>query len=346
MKKFNNHLSAPLEVRIEVTNKCNLKCLHCYNSSGQANNNELSTNELLYVIKQLSEMKVFQIELEGGEPFIRKDLFDIVKAAKDNFKVSITTNATLINNLTNKEFLKMFDSIQVSIDGACQKTNDKIRGCKGAFDQAINGLKIINELNIPTFMNMVLTKLNVHEIKAYVELARKIKIKLVSFSNLGSFGRAKGNLNSLKLTLPEYKLALKTVQEISASTSDIEIIQPLYSFCFLFSEYKNIMEKEKQQRVSVENNECVERLTIKPNGDIISCSCFPDFILGNIRKDKIKNIWNNSPFLNKLRQIKVKGKCTKCDFFTICRGGCRARAYYEKNDITAPDPLCWNFEQN
>lgn len=125
-------LDAPTIVGLDITSKCNLKCKHCFQNE-RILHNELKEKEWIRVIHELRDMKVYQIYIMGGEPFLRSDIISILKEIKKyNMTLSINTNATLITTQTADELSRIldprFDYIQVSLDGATKEINDSIRG--------------------------------------------------------------------------------------------------------------------------------------------------------------------------------------------------------------------------
>lgn len=151
-------LDAPTIVGLDVTSKCNLSCKHCFQNNRRLNN-ELTTEEWIGIIQELKDMKVYQVYIMGGEPFIRTDLMDIIEyIKKSKMTLSINTNATLITEqMADKlsEFLdSRFDYIQVSLDGATEEINDNIRG-KGVFQIILDKILLLKKYGIKVRVNSV-----------------------------------------------------------------------------------------------------------------------------------------------------------------------------------------------
>ncbi|MEZ5357859.1 MAG: radical SAM protein [Candidatus Zixiibacteriota bacterium] len=337
---MNFTMSAPNEVRLELTRKCNLRCIHCFNNSSNELKNELSTAEVYHIIDQLFEMRAFDIMIEGGEVFTRKDILYILQYMSGKFKLGISTNGLLINEDLARRLSPIVDYIQISIDGANAAVNDKIRG-NGSYDMAIKAIKACVNNNIPIGMGMVLTKLNVHQITDYIELGKSLGATACNFSRLQHTGRAKLNNTVLELSINEFIDAQRKIDELIEKENSLVIGCNLYCYMFLLNRKRC---REQNVNLINANIECVETLTILSNGDVIPCSGLPTFIVGNVRKDSLRNIWDNSPILNELRSIKVEGKCEFCEFVSFCRGGCRGEAFLQSGNIKAPDPLCWKDE--
>lgn len=133
--KERTRLDAPTIVGLDITSRCNLRCKHCFQNE-RSLPKELEGKEWIRVIHELKEMKVYQIYIMGGEPFIRQDILPILREIKEcGMTLSINTNATLISEAIADELRKIleprFDYIQVSMDGATREVNDSIRYCTG-----------------------------------------------------------------------------------------------------------------------------------------------------------------------------------------------------------------------
>lgn len=332
-------LSAPIEVRIEVTRECNLKCIHCYNDSQEKIENELTHSEFLRVVDQLEKMGAFDVVLGGGEPFLRKDIWDILQYMVGKFKLAVITNGTCIGKTEAKELARIVDFMEISIDSATPHVNDFIRG-KGSFNSAVKAIESLVEVGIPTIMSMVPMKQNANEIKKFVRLGEQLGVQTCTISRLQLTGRAKINRSKIALSREEFIKIQEEINSIVLNSPKVEVSRPLYAFPFLFSKPCEL----PIHKTGLANVECAEGLTILPDGVVIPCAGLPDFVGGNVREKSLKEIWEESPILKRLREVRVKGKCRDCEYFPLCRGGCRGQAYLATGDIEAPDPLCWLFD--
>ncbi len=319
-------LFAPVNVTWEVTYKCNLSCIHCLSDSGLKRDNELTTKECLRIIDTLSAMKVFQLNIGGGEPLMRSDFLYLMDYAHNKGMVTcISTNGTMINRQIAKRLDHPLVYIQVSLDGASPDTNDPIRG-KGSFDKVIKALECLKERNIEVSINTVLTKLSVFELDEMVDLATAFDSKL-RVSRFRPSGRGKdfwSQLNVSKLEMLEFSDWLNN--HLSVSTGD--------SF---FSVSSN-------DRRSLGLNMCGAcKLTccISPKGDIYPCAFLQEdnFNAGNICEDSFSALWNISPVFNSFRRLEIKS-CESCHRFDLCHGGCPAIAYHTQRKLGIPDPDC------
>jgi len=336
----------PLQtITIRVTKACNLRCLHCYSISGVSLKNELSLKEIKSILGQSKKLGTIRIFFTGGEPFIRSDICEILRYADDQgFAIYISTNGTLFNkkNVNTLKSLKHLKTLQISIDGL-REIHDSIRGMKGTFDKAIRWAKFIKEelKNSDTKVALILTlmKKNKDEVGKIYELAISLDIDVFAI-------------------VPLYPVKRSEKAEDISSEEKYKVFHDLCEI------YRNRKPKTKlgllvppvlipQSLKEIEYGSgyvCTfpSMLGIDANGDVAPCDglfSFRNFILGNIRKDSLENLWNH-PLMKKLRSIEknnLKGVCRKCKYLSFCMGGCRARAFIEYGNFKAPNPLCQSF---
>jgi radical SAM protein with 4Fe4S-binding SPASM domain len=329
-----------------VTMACNLKCTHCYSIAGKKLSNELSLNEIKEVMNQLKQLGCIRIFFTGGEPFIRSDIFEILKYADDNsFAIYISTNGTLIDfkAISFLRTLKHLRTFQISLDGL-SKTHDSIRGVKGTFNKAIHTIKLAkNKLrNTKIAIISTLMRKNINEMCKLLELAIKLKIDIFGIVTLYPVKRSPeaedvSTIEKYKLfkkltaiyTAQETKLKLGFLVPPAIIPSSMKELEYGCGYICTFPSY----------------------LGINANGDVAPCDGllnYKEFILGNVREVSLEKIWDH-PLMRKLRRIKpndIRGVCRKCKFLSFCMGGCRARAYLEYGDFKAPHPLCQSFYEN
>ncbi len=339
------HYDSPISIFWNITNSCNLSCIHCSASSSNISEDELSLEEIFSLIEQFKEMKVFRFIITGGEPLLHPNFFDIISRFGTSQYVSLNTNGTLITkDIANKIHKSNIKLISLSLDGSNPSINDYIRG-KGTFKKALVGIKNLSKFNI--FPNIIFTvmKHNYKDFPNLVEMAYKLNLS-ISANRLYPVGRAFEYFEELSVSfkeLKEFELCLSRLRK------------KFRNFSFEFS---NIIEKFKKYKVesSLHKNEnlencllpcsaSIDQCAISSDGWISPCNYFSDFKCGNIRFKNFKDIWKNSPQIKEVRNLKnIKIKdienCKNCEFNEICNGGCRAMAYILKKDLKAPDPSC------
>lgn len=146
-----NFYKSPSLIDISITNRCNLKCGFCYaESKVETYSNELNTEELKKIFEEIDKLNVHRVAISGGEPFVRKDIFDIIENfTSHDYSTIINTNATLINDSIAKNLKKYeIDRICVSLDGSNKVNHDAIRG-SDTFEKTLKGIQNLQKYNLP-----------------------------------------------------------------------------------------------------------------------------------------------------------------------------------------------------
>lgn len=339
-------LSAPLSVLWDITDACNLRCRPCLSGAGTDQDRELTTAEAENVIDKLAHAKVFAITFCGGEPFMRKDLFHLLRyASTHNIGLKISTNGTLVS----KKVIKRLDecnvfAVQVSLDGL-EKTHDKLRNKAGAWRKATHAIERFVEAGYYTVVTPVITRLNLQEIDALVDMAASLGASAFKPSLFMPAGRGEKNRCDLSVSKSEIQgLMSKLEMKQKAYGSDLEI--------HLESRYPtdglgyNISPKIDSGAHSppVDCSAGNTQLVIRATGDVAVCPFVKGLPAGNLREDTLENIWHTSSVLKRfrsLRQSDLAGKCRHCNYVPDkCLGGCRAAAYLHSGDLCGEDPLC------
>ena len=334
-------IGIPIYVVFDITNKCNLKCIHCYSSN---NKSELSTNEIFKIIEKLYETGVGLIDFGGGEPLLRDDIFDILSYSKDvGLYISITTNGTLLNKENIKNLKKLnIDHVCISLDGFKQETHDYIRNKKGTYDKVINSIKYCKSEGIDTQISTVIMKKNFNELKDLFNLLVNLNVDSWYVYDFIPAGRGH-EIKNQQLTPKERQQLFSMLQEFAVS-SDISIKPYPYSITINSASEKESYFYKKYGRLTEFFMGCLTArwvCHISSNGDLHPCYLLPQR-LGNLKQKSIKDIWfdKKNPILKDLRNRKLlKGNCGICKFRDVC-GGCRARAFWNTEDYLESDN-CW-----
>lgn len=312
-------LSAPLRVFWEITNECNLRCLHCCVDSGLPLMGELNTEEAYDVVEQLVKMKIFELTFGGGEPLVRKDIFDIAEYARDRgIKVSLMTNGMISDDETIKKIKKIFNIVQISLDGSTSKTHDTIRGVHGSFTEAISMARKLTQLNVTTWIATICTRLNYRELHAIYNLAKKLKVSSWGALKLIPAGRAVSNYKNLKLTRDEFLGVIKLLRAIERKDPTVVPDEHFY----FWNHLPELINRPNFRRCQSAVSNC----TIRANGDVTSCTFFTGSA-GNLRRQTFAEIWHKSQLFQKWRTGKMVHKmCKKCTYLDSCKGGCFVNA--------------------
>jgi len=335
-------LQPPFMVSYSITQKCNLKCKHCYSDSvDQAAPDELSTEEAFQLMDDLSGWGIGLLIIDGGEPLCREDLLDVVKyASSKGIRVTIGSNGTLIDEEMARKMLDV-GVMAVAI-------SDSFRGVSGSFEQTLEGVEACRTAGLPFQFNMLIRKETLPQLRDMLRLAVDCGANAAEFFDLIAAGRAKKECREQVLSLDERKQSMEWLAQ-SQENCPIIIRVPGCPMYPLLLRKKHIEPKhfpaEMLQRVPYYDRGCAAGMPrgyvmVLSNGEVNPCMLL-QVKLGNIREQSIISIWENSPVLAELRQRELlKGECGDCSYKVTC-SGCRGRAFEETGDMMAADPGCW-----
>jgi mycofactocin radical SAM maturase len=276
----------------------------------------------------LARTEVFQVNFGGGEPFLRDDFLDILRYAHSRgLTTCVSTNGTLLDEVLVDELLRIPPVyLQVSLDGACRETNDRIRG-PGTFTRILAGIELLSERGYPDLsLNMVVTRTNVGEIGDFDRLARHHGAK----TRLSRFRPSGAGCS----TWEDYRLTQEQLVALSAFLGEHPEILTGDSFFAL----------TPAGRRSLGLNMCgAAKMTcaVAPDGSVYPCAflCDAAFCAGNVTTEALSAIFRSSPVFARFRQREVKA-CRACDRFSDCQGGCPAVAWFLLESLDLPDPEC------
>lgn len=182
-----------IECHWEITNACNLSCIHCIADSGQKRPKELTTDKAKRAVDVLCNLGCKTIKFTGGEPLFRGDFFKIASYChKKGIVLELLTNATLIDQKKAQGLKSLITRVGVSIDGSTANINDQIRGV-GSFDSILRGIKNLKKQKIPITLFVTLTKINTRDLTNLLNLAKKLEIPEIRINDLSLSGKALAN---------------------------------------------------------------------------------------------------------------------------------------------------------
>ena len=331
-----NKIPFPITVDFALTGKCNLRCKHCNTADTWNLENELSFDEIIGLLDQLKEEKVFNMNLFGGEPFFYPRIFDLIEALNDYpIRVTVLTNGTLIDENTVRYLKKMrfLDTIQVSIDGSTPEVHDWQRG-KGSFECSMKAVRLLKENGLPIRMKAVINSHSYKDITGMVELAQSLGFHGMDFGDAVECGRAAVFADDISATGQIHKEMMKTIFDIIEKYPDFSIGGTLGQKRDML---KDFYQKGPGKGSRGTFSTCPagqNMMSIRSDGKVVPCSSFWTLIAGDTKKNTLREIWDTSKVLNEIRALadeplnKYDPECTKCDYLSYCNGGCRAAAYY------------------
>ena len=331
----------------EITRSCNLACKHCRAEAHmEPYPGELSTEEAKALIDTFPKVGNPIVIFTGGEPLLRKDVFELVSYARDKgLRPVMAPNGTLI---TPENARKMKESgierCSISIDGPTAELHDEFRGTPGAFDASMRGIGYLKDAGIEFQINTTVTRQNLPFFKDIFDLAEKIGAVAWHIFLLVPTGRG-AQLGAEVITAEEYEDVLNWFYDFRKQTD-----MALKATCA--PHYHRILRqraKEDGIPVTFENFglDAVSRgclggtgfCFISHTGQVQPCG-YLELDCGNVRETPFPEIWAASPqFLNLRDKGKYEGKCGSCEYHKFC-AGCRARAQTMKGSYLAEEPLC------
>jgi radical SAM protein len=340
----------------EVTQACDLACVHC-RASAQPERHplELSTEEGKGLIDQVAAMDVPVFVLTGGDPIKRPDLFELIGHARSKgVRVSLTPSATPL--LTREVVVRLKEAglarLAVSLDGANAQTHDAFRGMIGSYERTINAIQWANEIGLPVQVNTTFSRRNIGQIDPIVQLMESLKITLWSVFFLVPTGR--GKLDDL-LSADEFEQVFAKIYRLSMAASfDIKTTEAQHYRRYLLQQ--KAVEKagiqERHQRVVDSIGRAPRGLNdgkgfvfISHTGEVFPSGFLP-VTAGNIGKESLASIYRESSLFRNLRDSsKLEGKCGACEFKNVC-GGSRARAYALTGNPHGEEPCCSYVPRN
>jgi radical SAM protein with 4Fe4S-binding SPASM domain len=330
-----DHLTGPLALHLEIVAACNLKCRHCFAGELPRRDDPLTLDELDSLFAIMARMGTFRLGLTGGEPLLRRDLFDIIDLAlAHGLCPCLTTNGLLITEAIAREFGKRTLAwLNVSLDGACAETNDGVRG-SGTFDRVLERLTVLGK-HARFSLAFTVMRTNLEEIQACAALAAKVGAHTAVFRPLYPVGTACQNME-LMPTFSEYHNALN---ELAGASGDVGgDLRGIDSF--------GPHTRLETQSVVHQNYGCGAGnlvCSISVSGDVNPCSFLgPGFNAANLRERSLEEIWHDSHGFRSIRAL--PGPADEAfeapDHTAVFSGGCRARALYFNGSLNAPDPWC------
>jgi heme b synthase len=347
MNKTRINNSSPRLVAWEVTRSCNLNCVHCRASSGKGPyEGELDRAKATEVLDQIALAGRPIVILSGGEPLLRRDIFDLASHGTGlGLRMVMATNGTLLTSGIAEEIKASgIQRVSISLDGADAEAHDRFRNVPGAFDSALRGIGILKAAGIEFQVNTTITRHNAGSIDKILEMAVELEAAAHHIFLLVPTGRARDMVNQ-EIDAPEYERILRWFYDMRDKV-------PLRLKATCAPHYYRILRQEAHKRgetVDIEKygldavtRGCLAGTSycfISHDGIVQPCG-YLELTCGDLKSSSFDSIWRDSEIFNRLRDLSLyKGKCGRCEYKEFC-GGCRARAYEATGDYLAEEPLC------
>lgn len=354
-QKYKQHLAKFIRsAHWAVTNHCNFKCRHCFISAPTTSRKDLDTDSCKKIIDKMEEFGIYNFSITGGEPFCRKDIMEIIQYAKSKniLLTSIFTNGSLLTqqNLDAILAIGLRPTFYISFDG--WETHDWLRGVSGATNKTAQAIKLLKKNELSVHLTYMIFNKNMNSILQDLDSLATSGVDKIRFglmSNTGEWSKS-GNAQNIS-----FKEVLEHVIKILP-----EIIGRKYPFSIDISGIIMIERSASRFRIPMDKGyidyellkkmpccTCARNtLYINPAGNLTGCEIlgernaeqYPDIITTDAEAlSDISNGYSKLAYRTLGDLFLVNRDCKNCRYVNICRGGCRANAYFHSGNINEPD---------
>jgi AdoMet-dependent heme synthase len=308
-------LNIPLSVHLDLTYRCNERCVHCY--LDHEDHGEMTTAEIKHLLDEMAEAGVFILTLSGGEIFLRKDFFEILEHARRlMFCVKLKTNAVMIREREAQRLKDLHvESIQVSIYSHRPEVHDAITLIPGSLKRSIAAIRFLKSQGLKVVIANVLMTGNMADYPGVRALADELGVKCTLDPTVTPM--MDGNRSTVNLGVGVD--ALRQVFRDEALVGNVD------EFCAI---------PDKASENDLESTPCSaghNACYVSPYGEVFPCVAFP-LPTGNVRQQRFIDIWRHSDQMNEVRSIRLKdlSTCKSCTHVSNCTR-CPGLAYMEGN---------------
>jgi radical SAM protein with 4Fe4S-binding SPASM domain len=297
-------------LHIEITGQCNERCVHCY-IPHENKVNCMDTDLFYNILEQCKKMNLLNLTISGGEPMTHNNFVDFIKKCNEyNFSVNVLSNLTLLNKSILEEMKRNpLLSVQVSLYSMDADIHDSITKVKGSFEKTKNAILELIENDIPMQISCPIMKQNINSYDDVVAWGKEHNINVGSdYVIIAKYNHTTQNLNN--------RLSINDVNEVIKQRI---INEP---------KYIELIEKEAETKKNMSPDDfvcsvCHSSICIAENGTVYPCAGWQDYVLGNINKISLNDIWRNSEKVQYLRNLRRRDfpKCIQCqenEYCTMC----------------------------
>ena len=310
-------LGIPLGAQLDVTYRCNERCVHCY--LDHDDHGEMTTSEMKNVLDQLADAGTLFLTLSGGEVFMRMDFFEILRYARElSFCIKIKTNAFMIRE-KEADILRHMDvsSVQVSIYSHRPEVHDAITLLPRSLERSIKGIRLLQERGVKVIIANVLMRQNIRDYEGVRELAKSLGVESTIDPTITP--KMDGDIS-----IVDMGIGTADLREVMRNA---DLVGNVDDFCATPPPVAD--EDLDTVPCSASHTYCY----ISPYGDVFPCVQFP-LPTGNVRKQRFIDIWRYSPEMNGVRSIRPRelpvcsacshiGTCTRCPGLAYMQGDMR-----------------------
>jgi radical SAM protein with 4Fe4S-binding SPASM domain len=308
-------LNIPLSVQLDLTYRCNERCVHCY--LDHDDHGEMTTDEIKHLLDEMADAGVFILTLSGGEIFLRKDFFDILEHARRlMFCVKLKSNAVLVREREAARLRDLnIESIQVSIYSHRPEVHDAITLIPGSLKRSLDAIRFLKSQGLKVIIANVLMTQNMQDYSGVRALAKELGVECTLDPTVTPM--MDGNRSTVDLGVGH-----SVLHQVFRDTS---LVGDIDEFCAI---------PPAAGEDELESTPCSAGHTacyVSPYGDVFPCVQFP-LPTGNVRKQRFIDIWRHSDQMSEVRSIRLKDltTCTSCTHVSNCTR-CPGLAFMEGN---------------
>lgn len=326
---------APIALLAELTHRCPLACPYCSNPLELVGRNaELDTRSWVRVFAQAAELGVLQLHLSGGEPLARRDLEDLVGAARQAglYVNLITSGIGLTESRLDALEEAGLDHVQLSLQGVRAGISDRIGGYEGGFDRKLAVARSVAARGLPLTLNAVMHRHNMDDLAQTIALAAELGARRIEVACVQFYGWALRNRTALLPTRAQVDHAKHTVGEAVKAYRGrlaIEFVPPDY-----YADFPK----------ACMGGWASTGLNVAPDGTVLPChaaATIPGLVFQRVTEASLSDIWENGPAFQAFRGHDwMQEPCRSCARRDIDHGGCRCQAMALAGDARATDPVC------
>jgi heme d1 biosynthesis radical SAM protein NirJ len=340
-----------------LVRRCNLTCKHCYSISGDVDfPGELSTLQVFAVMDDLKACNVPALILSGGEPLLRRDIFEISARARTmGFYLGLSTNGTLIDtDLADRICAVGYDYVGISLDGI-GPTHDLFRRKEGAYQAALAALRLLRDRGVKVGVRFTMTQDNAAQLPAMLDLVEREGFPKFYLSHLVYAGRGnknRGDDASWQTTRAAMDILIERAWAWACAKSELEVVtgnnDADAAYLLRWAERVEPDRVPHLRRKLAQwggNSSGVNIANIDNVGNVHPDTMWWHYNLGNVKTRPFSQIWNDvcDPVMAELkrRPRRIGGRCGACAFFDVCGGNTRIRALKISGNVWAEDPGCY-----
>jgi len=328
-------VNPPIAMLAELTHRCPLSCPYCSNPVELARkDSELDTATWADVFRQAADLGVLQLHLSGGEPATRRDLTELVAAAREAglYTNLITSGIGLTERRLRELEAAGLDHIQLSLQGTDAEMADRIGGYRGGFQRKMQVAAWIKEIGFPLTLNAVLHRQNLHQLPRAIEMAVEMGARRIEVATVQFHGWALKNREALMPTRAQAREADAIVAEARARLKGRLVLD------YVPADYHSDYPKRCMGGWGTTG------LNVAPDGVVLPCHAaqtIPGLRFDTIHDRPLRAIWYDGAAFNAFRGTEwMREPCRSCDRKTVDFGGCRCQAMALLGDAAATDPVC------